>query len=131
MKLCPFISHLQREERSEVLTIESAEKNKKAQRSAGGAAAFRGDETGAAGSVAATAVISAAGSSESALRACLRDPCRFYLPDERTCAFESMLAAMKTVAARQPDASRPVDPASPRILKEIDKLWKFETKSVT
>jgi Flp pilus assembly protein TadD len=135
MKVCPFISHMHGNEHSEILTIESAEHNKKTRRGATGGA---GDvmilgyaEDGTAAPSAMTATIAVTDAGDGSLPACLKDPCRFYDQGADCCAFESMLSAMQTMAARNGDAAGTEDAASPKVMRELAKLWKFETKSVT
>jgi len=60
---------------------------------------------------------------------CLKDPCRFYDKEKDRCNFDKMLSELEKVPKGGAKSGK--DQASARILKELDKVWKFQTKSVS
>jgi len=69
---------------------------------------------------------------------CLKDTCRFYRPDDGDCSFDAILSGA-TQARKAAEASERAatgrkddkkDDSSASVARELDKFWKFQTKSV-
>lgn len=136
MKICPFMSHMLGAE-GNVLEIDSP-----APRAAGDVVVLGYDE-GESGGVkterrparATTKARNEATATASHLY-CLRDTCRFYRTKDGECTFDSILESVsqqsKAVAELSAGADRDKkDATAATVTRELDKFWKFQTKSVT
>jgi tetratricopeptide (TPR) repeat protein len=112
MKTCPFISHLLGDEQSEILTLESAESHSKSSK---GKQHGKGPKD----------------SSISPHLLCLMESCRFYEQTEKSCGFDTLLSTMRKMQDATSTHASMNDTVTPRVTKELNKFWKFQTKSVT
>lgn len=110
MKTCPFIAHLLGEEQSEILTIEHAASNAPSPK--------HEDDGGRNDSVAPHLL-------------CLMESCRFYRHNEKTCAFDALFADLESMQDAISSCIAPDSTIAPRVTKDLNKFWKFQTKSVT
>lgn len=110
MKTCPFIAHLLGDEDSEILTIEQA------------------PETGT--SPRRTTKSPGRDSLTNHLT-CLRETCRFYRQNDDTCSFETLMADLGSIKGSLAGRKPPGDSLGPRVIKELEKVWKFQTRSVS
>jgi tetratricopeptide (TPR) repeat protein len=136
MKICPFISHMLGEESTDVLVSQ----NDSAQ--GGQSTAADDSETndksvlilgydGDSGDVQTATLPETAADAPPVLDlSCLKESCRFYARATGSCMFEDIYELMqkqwetaqgRTITAAGDDAN---------ISKELDKIWKFQTKSV-
>jgi tetratricopeptide (TPR) repeat protein len=135
MKICPFMSHMLGAE-GNVLEIDSP-----APRAAGEIVELGYDEESAVGvkterkSARASKAKSHASSTASHLY-CLRDTCRFYRAKDGDCSFDAILENVSQQSRALSDLSHKgdkdkKDESAVTISRELDKFWKFQTKSVT
>jgi Flp pilus assembly protein TadD len=62
---------------------------------------------------------------------CLKEPCRFYKEKTGDCQFDLMMSALESQQAKSPKGATSSQQISKDIAKDVDKIWKFQTKSVT
>jgi len=157
MKICPFISHMIGEEQSSVLEVEHGQAADAAPEvpTPGGAGAIMLGYDDGDGDVAVatktksksktkakrkTRSKSGAGDKESPLF-CLKDTCRFYQKKGGSCMFDNMHEMMaesaKTAGAAAKAAEidtsgleKRIEATGATVTRELDKFWKFQTKSV-
>jgi Flp pilus assembly protein TadD len=140
MKICPFMSHMLGAE-GNILEIDSP-----APRAAGDIVVLGYDGDGAVGvkterkpARAPSKAKNEAASTASHLY-CLRDTCRFYRTRDGECSFDAILEGINQQAKTLADVSAHSDrdkgdkdkkDAAVTVTRELDKFWKFQTKSVT
>ena len=126
MKICPFISHMLGDDNTNAMTIDepdrgkskSKTKSKRQAKSGSNVVVLGYDEesrgrskgSGTAGEVASHLY-------------CLKEPCRFYHKKTGDCQFDLVFNALE-------EAGKKEAPKTPDLSKDIDKIWKFQTKSV-
>ncbi|HKW15289.1 MAG TPA: tetratricopeptide repeat protein [Candidatus Krumholzibacteria bacterium] len=115
MKICPFMSHMLGNEPN-VLEVGSSEDDLgHGEDSHGGVGVKSSRATGVKESKPAASHLY-----------CLRDTCRFYRSKDGDCTFDAILES----ANRAGDSAAAVQKeASSSIARELDKFWKFQTKS--
>ncbi len=132
MKICPFMSHMLGAD-GNVLEIDSTAR--------GDVVVLGYDGDGAVGVKTETRPARAATKkardkeSTASHLYCLRDTCRFYRAADGECTFDSILDGI----TRQAEALSRVGPrndgdddrTTATVVRELDKFWKFQTKSVT
>ena len=135
MKICPFMSHMLGAD-SNVLEIDSPKPS-----SAGEVVVLGYDGEGAVG-VKTKGRPTPRAKSETKTAShlyCLRETCRFYRARDGECTFDSILESVSQqgkvlaeVSARSEKHEREKkDDNSATVTRELDKFWKFQTKSVT
>jgi len=63
---------------------------------------------------------------------CLKDTCRFYQSKGDACMFDAIFEKVEAQAERPSETKKKGDDnASAAVTKELDKFWKFQTKSVS
>ena len=124
MKICPFMSHMLGTEGSNVLEIGTA---------SGSASdvvvlGYEGDGAVGVKTERKTGRGSAARDTASVASHlyCLRETCRFYRAKDGECTFDAILQHASKLSEKSGGESR--DAAS--VTRELDKFWKFQTKSV-
>lgn len=125
MKICPFMSHMLGTESSNVLEIDAAADRDFAAlgRNDGGAVSVQ-TEPRTARTRSAAKHEPAAGSSH---LYCLRDTCRFYRSKDGGCSFDAILEGVERNAGS--DLAESQREASAAVAREMDKFWKFQTRS--
>ena len=134
MKICPFMSHMLGAE-GNILEIDSP-----APRAAGDIVELGYDGEGAVGvkterksSRVASKAKNQATSTASHLY-CLRDTCRFYRAKDGDCTFDTILESVSQQTQALAEIGKgdkdKKDPTA-AVTRELDKFWKFQTKSVT
>jgi tetratricopeptide (TPR) repeat protein len=157
MKICPFISHMIGEEHSSVLEVEhgqAADAAPEVPAPADAGAIMLGYDDGD-GDVAVATKAKARRKSRSKSKAksktaakgkesplfCLKDTCRFYQKKGGSCMFDKMHEMMAD-SSKAGEADKPVEfdtsglekiveSTGATVTKELDKFWKFQTKSVS
>jgi Flp pilus assembly protein TadD len=132
MKICPFVSHLLGDDNSKTWTIERADAGADAPEPKGGPVVILGYDDGGS-SVATQPTTQVAKKTRSKADTssplyCLKESCRFYKEKTGDCQFDlifSMLENGKKQSPGLPDAT------TKELAKDIDKIWKFQTKSVS
>lgn len=127
MKICPFVSHLLGEDGPNLLTLDEASDK----RSRAGSskkkktdASDAGSKAGASKSATATATKEAPQDDITVSHLyCLREACRFYKPKTGDCQFDLMYGMLQENGNKDLDFSE--------ITKDINKVWQFQTKSVS
>lgn len=135
MKICPFMSHMLGAD-SNVLEIDSP-----APRAAGDVVELGYDGEGSVGvkTKGRSAAKSKGESKTTSHLYCLRETCRFYRARDGECTFDSILESVerqaKTLADlsahSEKDKAGRKDDSTATVSRELDKFWKFQTKSVT
>jgi tetratricopeptide (TPR) repeat protein len=134
MKICPFMSHMLGAEGT-ALEIDSP-----APRSAGDVVVLGYDGDGAVGvKTERKANRAAAKKGESPTAShlyCLRDTCRFYRARDGECSFDAILESVgeqtKAINALGAKGDRDKkENTAATVSRELDKFWKFQTKSVS
>ena len=126
MKICPFISHLLGDECSNTLTIANKNSDRvKSQATESEDVVILG-YNGEGGSAVQTDVVTETQkASEAAVHYhCLRESCRFYHKNSEDCQFDLIFGKL------QDHTSTPQDGTGYDIAKDVDKIWKFQTKAV-
>ncbi len=130
MKICPFMSHMMGAEGS-VLEIGAS-----SPAASGDVVVLGYDEDGGVGVKTDRKTGRAHTKSKEASPAashlyCLRDTCRFYHAKDGECTFDAILESVEKQAraADAPAKSDKKDVAA-AVTRELDKFWKFQTKSV-
>jgi len=138
MKLCPFISHLLGEENASTLMAitapttrkKSARKNAEEDPNNVVILGYDDDEWGG-GVQTETLTKTSSQTLVSSHLMCLKEPCRFYQKKTKGCMFDSIHDLLQKQKEKAP-AKRKEKPApsDPKIIRELEKVWKFQTKSV-
>jgi len=116
MKICPFMSHMLGNEPN-VLEVGSADEVvSSSEDSRGGVGVKSGRRTGVKESKPAASHLY-----------CLRDTCRFYRSQDGECTFDAILESAHRASEAGTSAQKE---ASASVARELDKFWKFQTKSV-
>ena len=105
MKICPFVSHMLGDENSNTLMLNGISEK-----------AMESEQTGSNDSSSETTVPSHL--------YCLRESCRFYKAKTDDCQFDLIFSMLDELESRKPN-DNPLN-----ISKDVDKIWKFQTKSV-
>jgi tetratricopeptide (TPR) repeat protein len=140
MKICPFMSHMLGAD-GNVLEIEAGNQTN----AHGGDVVVLGYDGDAGGGVKTerkqrtNAKPSREHSAASHLY-CLRETCRFYQTDDGECTFDAILSdvnkarkaaeASERAADKAPKKGDKADDTSAAVARELDKFWKFQTKSI-
>ncbi|MFH1755134.1 MAG: tetratricopeptide repeat protein [Candidatus Latescibacterota bacterium] len=137
MTICPFISHMLGEENANILTTETdlTLSSKSAARNDHGTdgksvliLGYDGDMS----NVQTKAVAgSSAGTQDPLSLSCMKESCRFYGRESCECMFDEMFQRLRgheEAAFHRKDTAKSDDVNIP---KELDKFWKFQTKSVS
>jgi len=114
MKICPFMSHMLGNE-ANVLEVGTADDELGHDDSHGGVGVKTSARTGVKESKPAASHLY-----------CLRDTCRFYRSKDGDCTFDAILE--NAAKASEAGMSAQKD-ASASVARELDKFWKFQTKS--
>jgi tetratricopeptide (TPR) repeat protein len=140
MKLCPFISHMLGEENANTLTAITEPTSKKSrsrknpEEDANGVVILGYDDGdgGWEGNVQTETITKTSSQTmDSVHLMCLKEPCRFYQKKGKSCMFDSMHDLLKSQKEKAPVKSREKPaPADPKLTKELEKVWKLQTKSV-
>jgi len=119
MKICPFISHMIGEDRTAVLEVNSGETPR--------AQDDPGVQPGKGGGVGVKTRAEAKASAPTTSHLfCMRETCRFYRKADGECSFDVMFEA----AESQAKASSKATASEKVVTRELEKFWKFQTKSV-
>ena len=143
MKICPFISHMIGDGRANILQVDTTQ-SKKSNRSADTAEevvilGYDGDssvgvktKTKSKAKSKAKSRMKKAGTLPSHLL-CLKEPCRFYQADSGACMFDSIFDMVDKQAKAEPkkDDGKATEKVATKVTNELEKFWKFQTKSVT
>ncbi|NIM20689.1 MAG: tetratricopeptide repeat protein [Candidatus Latescibacteria bacterium] len=137
MKICPFISHMLGEDSANTLTADSVARRKKQPEQKGKS---KGDDKNVVilgcdehdqGGVQTETI------PETSTRAgvpshlfCLKEPCRFYRKQSGECIFDQMFDLLKEQAKADEKWGEIPDISEAKITKEIEKVWRLQTKSV-
>jgi TolA-binding protein len=136
MMMCPFISHMLGGENSAILTIDSAKLKKalKAKKSAPSEeeeiVILGYDDNGKAKTSSKKTTAAAFESRAHSDLYCLEDSCRFFQKETGECAFDQIYSMMKKAAEQKKESPTDLDKTFSKIKKELDKFWKFQTKSI-
>jgi len=136
MKICPFMSHMLGAD-SNVLEIDSPRPG-----SAGEVVVLGYDDEGAVGVKTKGRASRAKSETKTTSHLyCLRESCRFYRARDGECTFDSILESVSQQAKRLEEVSARAekhekdkdkkDDTAATVSRELDKFWKFQTKSVT
>ena len=125
MKICPFISHLLGEGHSNTLAIGARAAEGSEHASPGDVVILGYDSDDGTSSVQTQVMTETEARTETSNHLhCLRESCRFFLKASGECQFDSMYA-------RLGDLEPGGDGRNAReITRDIDKIWKFQTKGV-
>jgi len=125
MKICPFISHLLGEGHSNTLAIGARTTEGSGPGSAGDVVILGYDNDDGRASVQ-TQVMTEAGVRTEASNHlhCLRESCRFFQKASGDCQFDLMYARLKDLETHGDSGN------AREITRDIDKIWKFQTKGV-
>jgi len=126
MKICPFISHLLGEGYSNTLAIGARAAEGSGPGSAGDVVILGYDSDDGRASVQ-TQVMTDAGirTEVSSHLHCLKESCRFFQKASGECQFDLMYTRLKDLETSGESAN------AREITRDIDKIWKFQTKGVT
>jgi len=139
MKICPFISHMIGDEKTNILEVEQAPADEESKEAAqaiilgydgeGGVAVKPKTRSKTKSKVKKTKADS---KNESSHLFCMKDTCRFYRKKSAECMFDNMFEMMdtQTKAAKKPQRKPAEDKTAVTVTKELDKFWKFQTASV-
>jgi len=131
MKICPFVSHMLGEDMDLVAGDSASESGSKSKSKN---VVILGYEDTAEGVAEASPAERKRKSTQNSLPShvqCLKDSCRFYHSKSDDCQFDmmfTMLKAPKPAPAKTAAANKGTDIKA--ITKDLDKIWKFHTKSV-
>ena len=114
MKICPFMSHMLGNE-ANVLEVGAGEDFDHGEGSGSGVGVKSSARTGVKESKPAATHLY-----------CLRDTCRFYRSKDGECTFDAILEHATRASEAGSSAQRE---ASASLARELDKFWKFQTKS--
>ncbi len=125
MKICPFISHLLGEGNSNTLSIGSRATDGSGSATAGDVVILGYDDDDGSPSVQTQLLTQTAAKEDTANHLyCLKESCRFYQKASKECQFDLVYAALKD------PGSKAEGPDIRQITRDIDKIWKFQTKGV-
>lgn len=132
MKICPFMSHMLGSD-GNVMEI-----NGPSQGASGDVVVLGYDDEGAVGvKTERKAARTRSGQPKDADKApshlyCLRETCRFYQARDGECTFDAILENVENQARVMADNANKPDrkDVAAAVTKELDKFWKFQTKSV-
>ncbi|MDH3216632.1 MAG: tetratricopeptide repeat protein [Candidatus Krumholzibacteria bacterium] len=135
MKICPFVSHMLGDGDANPWTLDantavSAKFDGDKKKAEGVVILGYEDEDSQADTMTEVAVEQLAAETVPSHLYCLKESCRFYKDKTGDCQFDltfSMLSDQKSKAPKNTDFSKQL---SKDIAKDIDKIWKFQTKSV-
>ncbi|UCG50577.1 MAG: tetratricopeptide repeat protein [Candidatus Latescibacterota bacterium] len=124
MKICPFISHLLGDENSNTLTLNKNASGSPSTNESGDVVILGYNDRD--GSEVQTGVLTEteSGVNIASHVECLKESCRFYKKDSAECQFEIVFAKLSDAD------SKATAPKTPDLSKDIDKIWKFQTKGV-
>jgi tetratricopeptide (TPR) repeat protein len=125
MKICPFISHLLGDGSSNALSIGSKSTDGSATDTPGDVVILGYDDDGGSPSVRTQVLTENIARTDTASHLyCLKESCRFYQKASKECQFDLIYATLRESdsEAKGPDARQ--------IARDIDKIWKFQTKGV-
>jgi tetratricopeptide (TPR) repeat protein len=125
MKICPFISHLLGDGSSNTLSVGSRGSDGP-EAGVGGEVVILGfDDDDGSPSVQTQVLTETAVKGETANHLyCLKESCRFYQKASNECQFDLIYSVLKD------PGSKAESPDFGRITRDIDKIWKFQTKGV-
>jgi tetratricopeptide (TPR) repeat protein len=124
MKICPFLSHMLVDDHSSTLTIDrTANSSEESERAKVVILGYDNGQSASAQTTSAT-MTDSAGEVSPHLQ-CLKDPCRFYKQDTGDCQFDLIFSIMKDGQ----ESSK--DDVADMLTMDIEKIWKFQTKSVS
>lgn len=136
MKICPFVSHMLGDENSNTWTLDGTETGKpqsKDKGKKGGNVVILGYEDTETSPQTATDTMTEVAMDDGppdsvpAHLYCLKESCRFYRGRSGDCQFDLIFSMLEENKSKQ--AKAPQD-TSAQLSKDIDKIWKFQTKSV-
>ena len=140
MKICPFISHMIDDDHANILQINDSASGKiNDEKSTANAknskVVILGYDDDASGGVATKPAKTKKESSAAPSHLfCLKDTCRFYGKKAGECGFDALFEnvkkQMKPAASKQ-TGKKETDKLAAKVTKELDKFWKFQTKSVS
>ncbi len=140
MKNCPFISHMIGEDGTNVLEAGASIRGNDATDTGVVILGYDGDDGGSVATATKTRKKGKAASAkkkqandEQSHLFCLKDTCRFYRKKGAACTFDVLFEMTETQsknAAKKP-AVDPAEKSIARITKELDKFWKFQTRSAS
>jgi tetratricopeptide (TPR) repeat protein len=130
MKICPFVSHMLGDENSDTLTLDtpstSPSGKKKGNKASVVVLGYADGEAGQAET--GTDVATKEAPEQQSTLFCLKESCRFYHADTSDCQFDIMFSMLQEHGEVDFDLKLPnLD----GMAKNIDKVWKFQTKSVS
>ncbi len=129
MKICPFVSHMLGDN-SKTWTIEREEPGSASAEAKASPVVILGYDEGNS-NVATRSATQVAKKSKSQTETtsplyCLKESCRFYKEKTGDCQFDLIFSMLET-GKKQPAAQD----VSKELAKDVDKIWKFQTKSVS
>jgi len=139
MKICPFISHMIGEDGTNVLEAGSSTRAPSAREPGVVILGYDGSDSSAVATATQTKKKTKARGSkkkkspEQSHLFCLKETCRFYHKKDASCTFDNifeMVGAQAKAASKKP-AADPAEKSMARVTKELDKFWKFQTRSVS
>jgi len=147
MKICPFISHMIGEGQINILEMEGAdapELSAKAKEQVvilgydgddGDEASAKAGKKAKAKTKSKTKAKSKTGAggdqSETSPLFCMKDSCRFFLTDSKSCTFDDMYGMAADRAKEFQVTKDAQDELGKNVMGELGKFWKFQTKSVS
>jgi len=137
MRICPFVSHMLGDDNSDTWTIGGGDirrtkgKNEEDPR---GNVVVLGYEDGA-GQTDTMTEVATEKEEESSVPShlhCLKEACRFYKEKSGDCQFDLVFSMLmdRQESTPQVDSGEIADAVGEEVAKDIDKIWKFQTKSV-
>lgn len=138
MNICPFISHMIGDDHADVLQIggtpaKKATKKTAAKKTAESDVVILGYDDASVSVKTKPAKTKKESAAASSHLFCLKDTCRFYQKKAGECMFVTMSEDLKnqakTAASNKPDKGA-ADKLAKKVDKDLEKFWKFQTKSV-
>lgn len=134
MKICPFISHMIGEDHANVLEVESGASDAADTEEAPVVVLGYDAEGGVRTKSKKTRKeekAGSAGSKSSSHLFCLQETCRFYQSQTKACQFDTMFDMAASKSDESVSYKDVASKAAVAMGKDLDKFWKFQTKSVS